>query len=71
MGLAMGKAVGLDLPTLNWKALGVMLLTSGLTSLFLYLKQSPLPPPSTGNTDSFVNPFPGGTTQPGQQTKTP
>lgn len=50
MGLALGKSVGLDVPTLNWKALGVVLLTSSLTNLFFYLKQSPLPKESDGDT---------------------
>jgi hypothetical protein len=43
IGLAVGKASGLDVPVLNWKALGLVLLTSGLINAFLYLKQSPLP----------------------------
>ena len=34
---------GMDVPNLNWKALGISLLTAGLVSAFAYLKQSPLP----------------------------
>lgn len=37
-------AAGVDVPNLNLKALGIILLTSGLVSLFAYLKQSPIPP---------------------------
>ena len=48
LGMNGAHGLGVDVPMLNWKSLGVLLLTSGLTSVFLYLKQSPLPP--TGDT---------------------
>lgn len=51
MGLAMAKSVGLEVPNLNWKALGMLLLTSTVSNLFMYLKQSPLPSLSDGSTD--------------------
>lgn len=44
LGLVAAKSVGVDVPTLNLKALGVILLTSGIASGLAYLKQSPLPP---------------------------
>ncbi len=51
MGLAMAKSVGIEVPTLNWKSLGMILLTSTVSNFFLYLKQSPLPRMGDGNTD--------------------
>lgn len=43
MGLATAKGVGLEVPTLNWKALGIMMIVGALISAFTYLKQSPIP----------------------------
>jgi len=43
LGMSGAKAAGLDVPVLNWKALGVILISGALTNLFFYLKQSPLP----------------------------
>lgn len=54
MGLAMAKSVGLEVPTLNFKALGMILITSSLSNLFFYLKQSPLPEMSDGQTEMFT-----------------
>jgi hypothetical protein len=44
-------ASGIDVPTLNFKALGIILLSSGLVSMFAYLKQSPLPDPVPDRND--------------------
>lgn len=44
MGMAGAKSAGVDVPTLNFKALGIILLSSGVAAAFAYLKQSPLPP---------------------------
>lgn len=44
LGMNGAHGLGIDVPTLNFKSLGVLLLTSGLASIFLFLKQSPLPP---------------------------
>lgn len=41
--LAAAHGAGMDVPALNWKALGVILLTSGLLSLFTFLDKKPLP----------------------------
>jgi len=43
MTLAGANQIGLAVPTLNWKALGTILVTSAAFNLFSYLKQSPLP----------------------------
>ncbi|HTA30718.1 MAG TPA: hypothetical protein VK731_09530 [Candidatus Cybelea sp.] len=43
LGMAGAKAAGVDVPNLNFKALGIILISGGLSSLFFYLKQSPLP----------------------------
>lgn len=43
LGMAGAKTAGLDVPSLNWKALGVILISGSLTNLFYYLKASPLP----------------------------
>lgn len=44
LGMIVAKQVGIDVPALNWNAIGVVFLTSGAVSFFAYLKQSPLPP---------------------------
>ena len=44
LGMTGAHALGVDVPSLNLKSLGVLLLTNGLLSAFLYLKESPLPP---------------------------
>lgn len=44
LAMAGAKSAGMDVPDLNWKALGVILLSGAATSAFAYLKQSPLPP---------------------------
>lgn len=36
--------------------MGLCFLINGAISMFFYLKQSPLPPPVTGNTEQFVKP---------------
>lgn len=42
-GLAAAQSAGVDVPQLNWKALGIVLLTAGVTNSLMYLRQSPLP----------------------------
>jgi hypothetical protein len=41
--MAGAKAAGVDVPTLNLNALGVIFLAGALTNVMAYLKQSPLP----------------------------
>ncbi len=50
LGMTAAKAVGLDVPTLNFKALGLICLSGAVTNLFFFLKASPLPTISTGDT---------------------
>ncbi len=45
VGLATAKGIGVDVPQLNLKQFGVVLLASGLSSLFAFLRKSPLPRP--------------------------
>jgi hypothetical protein len=44
LGMAGANAAGVDVPQLNFKALGIMLAVACLSNLFTFLKQSPLPP---------------------------
>lgn len=53
-GMLGAKAVGMDVPSLNFKALGVIFVSGMLPTVFAYLKQSPLPPLSDGQTE-FVS----------------
>ena len=43
LGMLAAKEVGLAVPTLNFKALGAILITGALSNLFFYLKSSPTP----------------------------
>ena len=43
LGMAAAKSAGVDVPVLNLKSLGIILLSSALASLFMYLQKSPLP----------------------------
>lgn len=44
LGTAAADAVGLNVPPLDAKQLGIIALTGGLVGLLAYLKQSPIPP---------------------------
>lgn len=50
LGMAGAKALGVDVPSLNFKALGVIFLSGAAVNFFLYLKTTPLPPISNGDT---------------------
>ena len=54
LGMTGAKALGMDLPSLNFKALGIIFLSGAVTNVLAYLKQSPLPKQSDGNTDQFI-----------------
>lgn len=56
LGIATAAGIGVDIPKLDWKQLGVMLLSGGVIGALAYLKQSPVPPDSTGNTETITNP---------------
>lgn len=43
LGMVSAKAVGVDVPALNWQALLVICASGAVTAFFAYLKQSPLP----------------------------
>ena len=43
IGMASAKAAGMEVPTLNLKALGIIFISGGIASALGYLKQSPLP----------------------------
>lgn len=53
LGMAGAKSAGLDVPSLNLKAIGVIFLSGVISNGLLYLKQSPVPP-MNGDT-SFIN----------------
>jgi len=57
LGIPAANAVGANIPSLDWKQLGVMSLSGGIIGLFAYLKQSPVPP-DPGNTDVITKPSP-------------
>lgn len=44
LGMAGANAAGIEVPTLNFKALGIIMLSACMFNLFTFLKQSPLPP---------------------------
>ena len=43
LGTLIGNQITKDIPVLEWRSLGFVLLSSVLTNLFFFLKQSPLP----------------------------
>lgn len=51
LGMAAAHQIGMDVPALNLKAVGVIFLSGMLPPIFTYLKQSPLPPMSDGQTE--------------------
>ena len=51
LGTLIGNQLSVDIPVLSWKSLGFVLLSSAMTNLFFFLKQSPLPAEVTGNTE--------------------
>ena len=51
LGIATANGLGVNVPRLDFKQLGIMLLSGGVIGALAYLKQSPVPPESTGDTD--------------------
>lgn len=43
LGMAGAHGAGIDVPQLNWKALGVILASGAVTNFLSFLKQTPLP----------------------------
>jgi hypothetical protein len=50
LGMVGAKVAGADVPSLNFEALGIIFLSGVISSGLAYLKQSPLPPLSNGDT---------------------
>jgi hypothetical protein len=50
LGVAAANGLGVSVPRLDLKQLGIMLLSGGMIGLLAYLKQSPMPP-HPGDTD--------------------
>lgn len=44
LGVAGAEALGVNVPQLDLKQLGIVLLSGGIVGTLSYLKQSPLPP---------------------------
>ncbi len=57
IGLATAKGMGMDVPQLNLKQLGIVLLSSGLSSLFAFLRKSPMPKAEDDTTPPFHPPL--------------
>lgn len=57
LGLTTAKALGVqDLPSVNFRMIGVIFLSGVISHAMMFLAKSPLPPMSTGNTDFLSNP---------------
>lgn len=56
LGIATANGLGVEVPKLDWKQLGVMMLSGAIVGTLTYLKQSPVPPDSTGNTETITKP---------------
>ena len=56
VGVAGAQMVGVKIEMLSPKQLVVTTVMGGAIGLFAYLKQSPVPPDSTGNTDMIAKP---------------
>lgn len=52
LGMTGAKAIGLDVPILNFKAVGVIFISGALTNVLAYLKQSPLPKEDEDTTET-------------------
>lgn len=51
IGITTANLVGMKIPQLDLKQMGVLMLSGGFIGMLMYLKQSPVPPDSSGNTD--------------------
>jgi hypothetical protein len=56
LGTLIGSQVSDQIKTLDLKQFGIVILSSAALNLFFFLKQSPLPVESTGNTDIITKP---------------
>lgn len=55
-GLAGAKSLGVDVPELNWKAIGIIALSGGISGAIAYVQKSPIPDPFDGVSDEKNNP---------------
>lgn len=53
-GIGTANAVGIKIDQLSPRQLMDLTIMGGLVGMFMYLKQSPVPPDSTGDTQQFV-----------------
>ena len=44
LGIAGADSIGVNIPSLQWKQIGVMVVSGGIVGLFAYLKTAPVPP---------------------------
>lgn len=56
VGIAGANALGVNVSKLDLKQLGAMCVAGGLVGMLSYLKQSPVPPVSTGETEIVPKP---------------
>jgi len=56
VGISGAQMVGVKIDSLSPKQLIVTTIMGGAIGMFAYLKQSPVPPDSTGNTEQFTKP---------------
>lgn len=56
LGVAGASALGYEVKALDLEQVGIVFVSGFIISMFLYLKQSPLPPPSSGDTQLIYNP---------------
>jgi hypothetical protein len=52
LGLAGAEVIGIKADPLNWAQIVGVFLSGSVISLLMFLKQSPLPPPPSGNEPS-------------------
>jgi hypothetical protein len=56
LGIAGANTAGLTIPQLDAKQFGSICVSGGIIGALLYLKQSPVPPDSTGDTEPTTKP---------------
>lgn len=53
LGIATANGIGVNVPKLDWPQLGIMMLSGAIVGVLSYLKASPVPPDSTGDTTTI------------------
>lgn len=54
LGIATANVVGINIQQLNFKQMGMLMLSGGFIGMLMYLKQSPVPPDSSGDTTTIT-----------------